>query len=196
MRRTRRGIPRTLPGRNQPLYLVRESAPTTLTTVNGFLAGIRNCNLGEVPNTDLQGIFQEYRIVKVVAKFAPLIDPGNSGLVNNGQISVIFASDPFQVAAPSSANALSAYSNHRRYICVAGKVNHYTFYPKVQNEIFNGTTASNLATYKYNPWLSLGTSGVLVPHFNLMYYLSIPSLNTAESIQITYEYHFEVRGIK
>lgn len=197
-RRVRRApaIPRAVMARNLPLYLHRESAPTTLTTVTGFLAGIKNMSLSEVPNSDLQAIFQEYRIIKVVAKFAPLIDPGNSGVASNGQISVIFASDPFQTAAPATANALSAYSNHKRYICVAGKTNYYTFYPKVQNEIFNGTAAANLATYQYNPWLSLGASGVTVPHFNLMYYLSIPSLNTAESIQITYEYHFEVRGIK
>lgn len=196
-RRVRRApIARSIVARNQPLYLVRESVPVTLTTASGFLAGIKTCQLGEVPNSDLQAIFQEYRIIKVVAKFAPLVDPGNSGIAGNGQISVIFASDPFQTTVPGTANALSAYSNHRRYICVAGKTNYYTFYPKVQNEIFNGTTAANLATYKYNPWLSLGTSGVTVPHFNLMYYLSIPSLNTAESIQITYDYHFEVRGIK
>lgn len=127
---------------------------------------------------------------------APLVDPGNSGIVNNGQISIILASDPFQTTAPAGANTLSAYANHKRFIMTAGKTHFYTFYPKVQNTVFNGTTGANLATYKYNPWLQLGTSGILVPHFNLMYYLSIPSLTTVESVQITLQYHFEVRGIK
>lgn len=57
MRRRRRPVTRAVIARNLPLRLVRESVPFTLTTASGFLPGIRNLQLNDVPTSDLQGVF-------------------------------------------------------------------------------------------------------------------------------------------
>lgn len=179
--------------RDPTISIRRVSAITSQTLAGGIVNGTVPITLGGFVTSDLQSVFQEYRVKKVVVQLTPREDPGNSGIVNNAQKHVICASDTDNVAS-TNTQGVGAYANAKSGVLVAGKSFYYTWYPKVCNYVFNGTTGAAAATYKTNPWLLLNATGVTIPHYMLLY--AIQSTNATDTSVVDFQYtiYFDVRG--
>lgn len=182
------------------IYVRRCSTPTSVALTAGNYFFSNNINLSQIVNADLVAAFRLYKILKVVLHLTPVVDPGNSGVVNNTQATVCFYNDPEAGGAPASIAAASCFGNHRTQTIRSGQEFVYTFYPKVANSVGASTGAGNLGSYTSNPWLLLTSGvapagGVNIPHYQLNGAISSTSASSTYSYQYWYEFHFLVKGM-
>lgn len=196
-RRYRRRIYKT--GDDGFRRIVRSSAPGVLTLpANTLFAAVYNgINLGVIVTSDLQSVYEFFRIRKVVLHLTPRIDPANSGITNNFQALIQCACDPSGVVTPlTSANQVSAYDNSYSKWVQSGQSYTYTFYPKAVNTVYNGSSASVASGgYGMNPWLMLDPTGVGIQHKELIVSASVPVASTvALNFDYYWDIHFDVKG--
>lgn len=176
--------------------IVRSS--TTLTslaiTAGTFNSVVSNIALNGCQTSDLTAAYRLYRIRKIVLHLVPRYDNGNSSLATNVQCVVAAANDPEGTTAPGSLSAVTAYDNGYQKWLKSGTGFTYTFYPKVVNSVDISGTATAAGSYAMNPWLQLNSTGITVPHRQLV--LAV-GCNTSSTINFDYyfDYHFDVKGM-
>jgi hypothetical protein len=176
--------------------LRRCSAHGTFVTVpvGGFVSDRRDITLNTVYTTDILAMYRQYRMKKVVITFFPRVSPANSGITNNYSGTMIAACDPdgFPSAPVSVAEVAQLDGWRSKSITGATDKFSFTFYPKVLNSISGtGGVAAPLGSYTVNPWLTLSTGGIAVPHLQLVTAFQ----NDGSAIAYDYQYtiYFDVR---
>lgn len=136
----------------------------------GVAAGyIASPTLNDIPTADLLSAYRMYRIKKVVFTLAPRMDPANGAVANHWQFQCTAACNPEgPVVAPTTINDMSIYDNWYSKHIVSGERFVYTFYPKVTNSVQGSATAVASGSYRTNPWLKLDSTGIQVPHQQLL----------------------------
>lgn len=190
---------RTVP--RSPYYrrVVRSSGMfpiSLLATQSQFITKV-NIGINGCETSDLQQVYSLYRLVKVVMRLVPRVDPANSGLSNNWQAVVAAASDPEDQATPTSITGVTAYDNSRQAFVNSGQVFKYTFYPKAANSVDINGTATAIGSYgRMNPWLRLNATGITVPHYNLIIGVTTGTATTTTlNFDYILDYHFDVHGL-
>lgn len=202
--RTRRAPRRYMPMVRYRLSPMRQYSNIVRTTqiystsipASGFLAfASQFIKLNLVKTSDLLAAYDLYKIRKVQAVFCPCYDPGNSGIGGNNQICINAACDPSTTATPTAVLDITAYDNHRSAWLVSGKSWTYTFYPKVINTVDNSGTATASGSYAVNPWLQLTTSGVDIPHRQLLFSVGTTAApSVAVPVSFYFRIHFAVKN--
>lgn len=149
----------------------RCNANALITTLSGVSVGgyILSPQLSFVPNSDLLASYRLYRIRKCVFTCIPRVDTSNSGVANNFQAQITAACNPEgPVAAPTSITDMTIYDNWHSKHVVSGDRFVYTYYPKVTNTVQGPSATVASGSYSGNPWLKLDTTGITVPHQQLL----------------------------
>lgn len=188
-------IPRSIPSSKENVIvqqLKRTSAPLQVSLVAGSTASYLDVQLNQVLTADLTSTFQVYRIKKVLVQFIPSQDPDFTG-----QSFHFYSANDTQgaVTAPAILGT-SAYANYRYQTVVGGEKYNYMFYPKVTDTVDVNGTATGVGNFGPNPWLSLTTGGVAVPHHRLIYNIVSTSVTSTAPIQFTVTIWFDVKRIK
>lgn len=161
-----------------------------------YISSADDIKLSDINTGDLTGIYRLYRIRKVVLHLTPRIDPANSGLSNNFQSVVACAVDPEGAVAPTTMRAITSYDNSYQKWVNSGEQFTFTFYPKVINTVDVSGTATAAGSYGRNPWLQLSSSGITVPHKQLLVFIGIQAPATsALSFDFYWDVHFDVKGV-
>lgn len=194
--RTQR-VPRPL---TDAITLRRVSDVGTDTLVAGgsgsSYGGSQSIQFSLLATADLQSLFEKYRILKVTTVFTPRLDPGNSGLANNSQLTICCACDEEgTTTAPVLMSDPGSFANHKIGTLVAGKSFYYTYTPKVINSVNISGAATAVGAYGRNPWLLCNSQGVTVPHQRLRYFIYTPNTTITPSVDWYHIIHFQVAGI-
>lgn len=177
--------------------LVRTSLIGTNTinlSASTFNSVIRNCVLSDVQTSDITAAYRLYRIAKVVVHLIPRVDAANSGVTNNYQLYVSAACDPEGTTAPSATTAITAYDNSYQKWVSSGDRFRYTFYPKVVNSVDLSGVSTAAGSYSSNPWLQLNSTGITIPHRQLVVGINAAAATTV-LCDYYLEYHFDVKGL-
>lgn len=163
-------------------------------TYSNFSTSVIRLNL--VKTADLIAAYDMYKIRKVQAVFVPSYDPGNSGLANNNTQQLVCSCDPASNTSLTTLADIAAYDNHKSTWMTSGRPWVYTFYPKVLNTVDNSGTATASGSYAVNPWLSLSTGGVDIPHRQLHIFTSTTLPAPAAGIPLSYYFviHFACKN--
>lgn len=176
--------------------LVRSTniASWTINNTNDFKA-IVDFKLSDVRTDDIINVYRQYRIRKIVLHVTPRVDPANSGLSNNFQYLMTAALDPDAgVTLGSITNrVLTSYDNSYSKFVNSGEQFNYTCYPKATNAIEGtGGVTALLGAYSRNPWIQMSSTGILVPHKQLLFFATTGAATTV-SFDWYFDIHFEVR---
>lgn len=179
------------------LRIVRTSGINSLTiTSSGYSSSASTISLNAVKTSDLTPTYRLYRIRKVVLHLVPRVDTSDSGVVNNFNAFIAAACNPEGTSsAPANMQDITAFDNSYSKWITSGDRFTYSFVPKVVNEVAgNGGTASASGSYGLNPWLMLTTTGITIPHQQLLLAAQVGAQTT-----LTYDYfydiHFDVSGM-
>lgn len=195
LRRSVRRIPRPVSSGATGLYIVRSGTPTAVTITNGGVHSSYQPKLSDCVTSDLEAVFNEYKLVKCVVRWTLRKDPSSANSAGYQVYQIALANDPEGIT-PSAFNQTTAYANHRRGYLQSGQDFKYTFVPKATGAVGISGTATAVTTFRQNPWIYLNATGITVPHSQMNY--SIMSTDTtAATIQAEYciDYHFMVKGI-
>ena len=154
--------------------------------------------LNLVKTNDLIAAFDLYRIRKVQVVVTPVFDPGNSGVVNNDQLTFCAACDPSTNVGIGTYIDIGAFENHRSAMLVSGKQFVYTFYPKAVNVVYDGSTTQPAGSYSMNPWLQCNAVGVTIPHQSLQMgsvTTKPPTVANTDGFQYYFRIFFDVKNI-
>lgn len=191
-RRTR--VPRPIV--DAPVYLERTTDQSQLTLIAGVLGIAQVRTFNEIVSSDLVQLFSKYRLLSVTTYFTPTIDPGNSGVVNNTQLTICCCNDPEgNNVAPTALSDPGSFNNHKTGVLVAGRTWSYTYSPKVLNSIHDGNNPVAVGTYSRNPWLILFGPGTGVPHYRLRGFIKSSSATSSQTIDVYHKFRFQVQGI-
>lgn len=195
--RRRSRVPRRIATGATALTLRRSGTPVAIALVAGGANGLIRPKLSDCLTSDLQAIFNEYRLLKCVIRWSKRSDPGNS--LNANQtclIQVANACDPEGVT-PTAFNEVTSYANYRRGNLGASTMFSYTFYPKVINNVavVAGVSTASVGTYRTNPWIQCNAAGVTVENYALSYSLLSTLVTDTSTVEYCIDYHFQVRGI-
>ncbi len=167
---------------------IRTSSFGVATLVAGEASGYVDPTLNQVQTSDLIGMFDMYRIRQVRFRLIPAADPGQSGVVNNGDAWVAVACDPIgQYTAPTWTQ-VTAFENSKVLPLLTGKELTYVFRPKA----INALSAGNLAVNQ-SDWLILNASGAAIPHQRLYYDIKSSIGSSTASYTFVLEFDIEVR---
>lgn len=199
-RRARRTVrvPRALPGATGQLVLRRMSDPSTVALTGGFYGGTAGITLSQVVTSDLQAVFERYRIISATAVFTKQFDPGNSSAAagTNTQLTICCACDwEGNATNPTALSDVGSFANAKIGTLTAGRSFSYTFYPRAVNTIDNGGTATAVGTYASNPWILCNSQGVVIPHQRLRVAIDSTSGTDASIVDVYYVIRFAVSGI-
>lgn len=176
--------------------VVRTTAPVNILAVpvGGFVGNTLDITLSQVYTTDLQAMYRQFRLKKVVAVIYPRVSPANSGIANNYATSVVAACNPDgQAGAPATFSEVSILNGWRsKSLTGAEDKLVFTFYPKALN-VINGAAGAAVSAggYQANPWITLNATGIAVPHKQLV--VAAQNAGVALNFDILMHYHFEVR---
>lgn len=196
-RRVTRRVPRRIGSGATALTLRRSGTPVAVAMVAGGANGLLAPKLSDCITSDLQAIFNEYRLLKCVIRWTKRTDPGNS--LNTNQTAIVQvanACDPEGVT-PTAFNEVTAYANYKRGSLSATSNFTYTFYPKVINNlaVVAGVSTASVGTYRTNPWIQCNAAGVTVQNYALAYSLLSTLTTDTSTVEYCIDYHFQVRGI-
>lgn len=178
----------------------RTSAPITFSIAGAAtnVCGTQIIKLSDVFTSDILAMYDQYRVVKAVATFSPLVDPGNNGVSGNFVADCFLANEPTgQDATATNAQDLSRYANYKTMPIVSGRYMTYTFYPKALNTISGSAGSVNQGSYGFgNPWIALSSAGVQVPHYNLYYAAKTAAAVGASGVafRLTWTIYFDCIG--
>lgn len=168
-----------------------------ITTAAGQFLGFRDLALNNVETADLMSTFDAYRLKYVVARVTPQQDPGDSQYPGTSQIHCYLGCDVrTDLGTPQRVTQVSQLSSYRYQCLVAGRTFAYKFVPKPLLNVDNNGNSVAAAQVDGNPWIQLTTAGVTLPHHRLVIALMSSNSNNASTIDIVYEYVFEVRGFR
>jgi hypothetical protein len=198
--RRRPYVPRNIPRvKSDNAYLkIKRTAPiaSAIALSAGFSNGFLDVTLNQFDTTDLVGIYDVYRIKSVTAEFLPVVDFGNSGIVDNQQMHVYAANDTVGTSgAPATTGVVTRFANYKYGSITSGSKFLYTFYPKATNTVDNAGTAVGVGSYGTNPWIALTTAGINIPHHRLLYFAAIETSST-QKFRITFTVTLEVKRMR
>lgn len=167
-------------------------AQFTLTTGIGY---INSPALSFIPTADLIASYRLYRIKKVVWTVYPRVDPANSGIINNHVFTMYAACNAEgPVATPAASSDITIYDKHTVRTVTSGSMFKYTFYPKVTNTVQGASSAVASGSYKTNPWLKLDSTGITVPHQQLLAWTQNGGTAGTTVFDGYFTFYFDVMG--
>lgn len=174
----------------------RHTAVTSLPLVAGVLGYYTDVSLFQLYTADIINAWDFFRIKGVTAIITPRIDPGNSGITNNGQVHCYVANDmQAEFTTPSTYTIITQFENQKYQCLVAGKSMYYKFYPKVKSTLDNAGTATGVgAPGKFNDWIALNNAGLNIPHHRFLMFLSTSLAASTQTIDVVYRITFDCRG--
>lgn len=191
-RRSYARIPKRVPDSRITSFSRTTSPSAYQIGANTYVAGVLPVYLGQIFTTDLLASFDAYRIKGVTFKMHPRIDTANSGLSNNYNWEAYAACDTTGTfTAPASAYLVCQFANYKYAPMESGKHFTYKCYPKPLNSIDNAGTAAAVGEFgKMNPWLTLSTTGISIPHYQLVFWLG-GTASTTQYFDFTWTIDFD-----
>lgn len=195
--RRRPNVSRNIPRMIQPAYVSmrRTSQAFKVNLSAGVFFGSSDIVMNSFYLTDLIGNYDVYRLKSLTVEVLPSVDPGNSGVTNNQCLHVYTACDTIGAVATPTAGLITSYQNYKYGSIPSGSKFLYKFYPKVTNTVDNAGVATPVGSYGTNPWLSLNTAGIAIPHHRLLYGLTTGSTSTQE-VTFTFTVQFDVKRMR
>lgn len=178
------------------LALKRSSLQYSITCVSNQNNSFFDYELSRVQTSDLLATFQVYRIKRIDIELVPLYDPSTDVSGKSTDYLVYMACDTTGATTLVSPQVITAFDNYKMQSIVGGEKFKYSFYPKALNELGQPLGVNDgVGSYDTNPWITLTSDGIQVPHARLLWSIQSPSVSNA-ILLYTLTYHFDVKRIK
>lgn len=183
--------------REQSLTFNRWSGPISGTCIAGVVSFYADAALNNLDTSDIAAAFDLYRINSVTACVTPLVDPANSGLVNNHVLQIYLAEDIYGEFTTPTYSQITGFANCKMRLLGSGQQLWYKFKPRVKNTVDNAGTAVPVGSYgRVNPWINTSTAGLSIPHKRLLVYVNDPAGTFTGTVYVTLRYNITVRGLQ
>lgn len=179
------------------IFSFNQSLGTIENNTVGFQSGALTFTLGQITdNSHVTGLFDQYRIRKVIITFIPratemAVSQPSTGSGTITKIPLfITAKDMDGTSAPTSILTLREHSQNQE--TASTKQHKWAFKPAVLGEIYRSGVSTNYST-KYDQWLDTSTTDI--PHYGLNYFMEAGgSLNSMYTYEIKSVYIVECKA--